>query len=110
MTNPIVGAINGGIIGLLVGASVGFLNYPMFSKAYPMHMRRLYENNGAVLYMTAMGGGIGGCISGAINGFNSELIMNDNGVTGGLSGGIIGGLAGGTGTLLYDSIKTSNNP
>jgi hypothetical protein len=28
MTNPIVGAINGGIIGMITGAGLGFVHYP----------------------------------------------------------------------------------
>ena len=105
MTNPIVGAINGGIIGMITGAGSGFLHYPIFCEIYPTHVRRLYDKNGGVMFMTALGGGIGGCIGGAIGGFHSARNMNDGGVLGGLTGGAICGVAGSIGIIISDSNK-----
>jgi hypothetical protein len=96
MTNPIVGAISG-------GTGLGIFHYPFFSKIYTDHQRMLYENNGAVIILTGIGGGMGGCIAGAIGGFHSATTLNDGGVIGGLAGGAIGGIVGGAGSILIDS-------
>jgi hypothetical protein len=103
MTNPIVGAINGGTIGLLVGAGLGLVHYTIFNGIYTDHQRKLYDNNGAVIILTGIGGGIGGCITGTIGGFHSAIVINDGGLMGGLTGGAVGGVAGGVGSILFDS-------
>lgn len=108
MSSAIIGAVNGGAIGLVVGAGLGFFHFVFLSEMYPERQRKLYKNNGAVIYMTAFGGGIGGCIGGAITGFNSSIIMNDSGVLGGLAGGSIGSLIGSATAIIIDSNKPSN--
>ncbi len=108
MTNPIVGAINGGIIGMITGAGLGFVHYPYFGKFYTEKQRMMYDNNGAVIFLTGIGGGMGGCIAGAIGGFHSATTMNDGGVVGGLAGGTIGGLVGSASSIVLDSRKASN--
>jgi hypothetical protein len=108
MTNPIVGAINGGIIGMITGAGLGFVHYPFFNKLYTERQRMLYDNNGAVIFLTGIGGGFGGCIAGAIGGFHSADHMNDWGVVGGLAGGTIGGLVGSASSIVLDSRNASN--
>ena len=108
MSLALIGAINGGVIGLVVGAGLGFFHYPNFNGMYTERQRMRYANNGAVIYMTAFGGGIGGCIGGAISGFNSSIIMNDSGISGGLTGGAFGGFLGSTGSILIDYSKNEN--
>ena len=105
MSSAIVGAINGGVIGLLVGTGLGLFHYPLFNGMYTERQRTIYTNNGAVIYMTAIGGGIGGCIGGAISGFQSSFTMNDGGVFGGLTGGTLGSFVGSTSSILIDSNK-----
>jgi hypothetical protein len=103
--SAIIGAVNGGIIGLVVGAGLGLLHYPILSGMYTEHQRMLYDDNGGVIFITGIGGGIGGCIGGAISGFNSSIIMNDSGISGGLTGGALGGFVGSVGSIIIDSNK-----
>ena len=103
--SAIVGTINGGVIGLLVGSGLGLFHYPFFNGMYTERQRARYNNNGAVLFLTGIGGGICGCIGGAIGGFNSSIIMNDGGAMGGFTGGALGGFTGGAGAIIIDSNK-----
>jgi hypothetical protein len=107
MPSATMGAVNGGIIGLLVGTGLGLFHYPVFNKIYTDRQRMLYDNNGAVILLTGFGGGICGCIGGAVGGFHSATTMNDGGVLGGLAGGAFGGVAGGVGSIILDSRNTS---
>ncbi len=81
--------IIGAIIGLPVGGVVGLLNPALLDSVYPKEWKKSYENNGAILFPTCIGGIVGGTIGGAIGGS-----MSNNGVIGGIAGGAIGGTLG----------------
>lgn len=101
MLHVVSGTINGAVLGLVIGSSVGFLNYPILAPYYPEPIRNKYDNNGAILFVTALWGGITGCVCGAIGGFESSCKLNDVGIVGGIIGGTAGGAAGGTGAVFF---------
>jgi len=100
MANILFGTVNGAIVGLVIGSSLGFFNYPILGPYYPEHLRKKYDKNGAILAATAIWGGITGCVCGAIGGFDSSCKLNDAGVVGGIVGGTVGGAVGGTGAVF----------
>lgn len=101
MLHVVSGTINGAVLGLVIGSSVGLFNYPTLSPHYPESIRTKYDNNGAILVVTTLWGGIAGCVCGAIGGFESSCKLHDVGIVGGIIGGTVGGAAGGTGAVFF---------
>ncbi len=100
MAHILFGTVNGAVVGLVIGSNLGFLNYPILGPYYPEYLRNKYDDNVGILAVTTIGGGLTGCVCGAIGGFESSCKLNDAGIIGGIVGGTVGGAVGGTCPIL----------